>query len=147
MAKILAVCKSDTKGISKSPASSVLLKLNYGIVGDAHAGENTAREISLLSIDSINSMNISDHNFKPGGFAENFTTSGINLVVLPVGTFLQVGEEVVIQITQIGKQCHSGCAIFKEVGKCVMPKEGVFARVIKEGVVKAEDTIQIIGSE
>ena len=147
MAKIVAVCKSDSKGVSKTPVGAVLLKMNYGIEGDAHAGVNKNREISLLSMDSINSMNTGDVNFKPGDFAENFTTSGINLIVLPIGTLLQIGENAVIQITQIGKQCHSGCAIFKEVGKCVMPKEGVFARVIKEGIVRAEDTIQVISQK
>jgi MOSC domain-containing protein YiiM len=146
MAKILAVCISDKKGVSKSPVRSVLLKQGFGIVDDAHAGDNKIREISLLSIDSINRINVSGFSFKPGDFAENLTTSGIDLVVLPVGTLLQLGNEVVIQITQIGKQCHSGCAIFKEVGKCIMPKEGVFAKVIKDGVVEAGDIIEIISS-
>jgi MOSC domain-containing protein YiiM len=89
-------------------------------------------------------MNNQDFHFNPGDFAENLTTSGINLVSLPVGTRLQVGRDVILEVTQIGKKCHTKCAIFKEVGKCVMPKEGIFARVLKAGTVRAEDALSMI---
>jgi len=84
-------------------------------------------------------------DLKPGDFAENLTTEGIELMILPVGTRLTVGKEVILEISQIGKECHVGCAIFKQVGKCIMPKEGVFARVIKGGKVKAGDAIEVRG--
>jgi len=102
------------------------------------------REVSLLAIESIAKMNKTGFDFKPGDFAENLTTSGIDLVSLPIGTNLRVGRGVVLQVTQIGKKCHTGCAIFKQAGKCIMPKEGVFVRVVKGGRVKPDDTIKVI---
>jgi MOSC domain-containing protein YiiM len=141
MAKIIAVCTSECKGTRKSPVDFAVFETGVGLVGDAHAAGDSIREVSLLAIESIDTMNNQDFTFHPGDFAENLTTSGINLVLLPVGTRLQVGKDVILEVTQIGKKCHTECAIFKEVGKCVMPKEGVFARVVKGGTVRADDDL------
>ena len=147
MAKIISVCTSECKGTRKAPVASGVFKKGVGLVGDAHASGDSIREVSLLAIESISKMNSRDFHFNPGDFAENLTTSGINLVSLPVGTHLQVGKEVILEVTQIGKKCHTKCAIFKEVGKCVMPKEGVFAAVIRGGEIKPGDKIALHGSE
>jgi len=144
MAKIISVCTSECKGTRKSPVYSGVFETGVGLVGDAHSAGDSIREVSLLAIESINKMNNQEFHFNPGDFAENLTTSGINLVSLPIGTRLQVGRDVILEVTQIGKKCHTQCAIFKEVGKCVMPKEGVFARVLKGGTVRAEDTLSIL---
>jgi MOSC domain-containing protein YiiM len=145
MAKIVAVCKSEQKGTSKYPVNAGELEVNCGLIGDAHAGSGeTIREISLLAIESIEKMNRTGFDFHPGDFAENLTTSGIELVSLPIGTNMKVGKDVVLQVTQIGKKCHTGCAIFKQAGKCIMPKEGIFARVVKGGLVSPEDEVMVL---
>ncbi|MGA2367734.1 MAG: MOSC domain-containing protein [Dehalococcoidia bacterium] len=144
MPTIIAVNRSDKKGTSKHPLECGLLQEKVGLVSDAHAGGEEKREISLLAIESIRRMNAEGYDFKPGDFAENLTTSGIDLVSLPIGTQLRVGEKAILEITQIGKECHVGCAIYKKVGKCIMPGEGVFARVIRSGEVRAEDKIKIL---
>ncbi|MCX6005646.1 MAG: MOSC domain-containing protein [Chloroflexi bacterium] len=145
MAKIIAICKSEQKGTSKNPVDAGELKVNCGLVGDAHAGgEDRAREISLLAIESIEKMNRTGFDFHAGDFAENLTTSGIELVSLPVGTNMKVGNDVVLQVTQIGKKCHTGCAVFKQAGKCIMPKEGIFALVVTGGLVRPEDEIIVL---
>jgi MOSC domain-containing protein YiiM len=142
MARIIAVCKSDQKGVSKSPVGSGVLVVDYGLDGDAHAGPaDPKRQVSLLAIESIEKMNSQGFDFKPGDFAENLTTSGIELVSLPIGTTLNIGKDVVLEVTQIGKKCHTGCAIFQQAGKCIMPKEGIFARVLKGGGVKPGDDV------
>ena len=143
MARIIAVCKSEKKGTVKENVGQGLLKENLGLAGDAHADCCTHRQVSLLDISSINKMRNLGLNVNPGDFAENLTTEGIDLISLPVGTCMKVGKEVVLEITQIGKDCHAGCAIFKQVGKCIMPKEGVFAKVIRGGLVKDGDEIRI----
>ena len=142
MAKIIAVCRSDKKGVSKQNVEEGVLKKNHGLVGDAHA-DGSRRQLSLLDMSSIEKMRKKGIDLKPGDFAENLTTEGIELYSLPVGTLLQVGEDILLEITQIGKECHTGCAIQKQVGKCIMPQEGVFARVLRGGTVKAGDTIEI----
>jgi len=144
MAAIVAVCRSDAKGTRKLPVESGVFEIGTGLMGDAHARCNPVREVSFLALESINKMNKSGFSFKPGDFAENLTTQGIELPSMPVGTRFQVGESVIFELTQIGKKCHTECAIFKEVGNCIMPKEGVFARVVQGGVVKAGDAIKII---
>ena len=143
MAKIIAVCKSKDKGTRKEDVGEGLLKEEFGLVGDAHADCCTHRQVSLLAIESIKRMRDRGFDIGPGDFAENLTTEGINLVALPVGTRLSVGQGVALEVTQIGKECHSGCAIYRQIGKCVMPKEGIFARVVKGGVVKAGDVLKI----
>ena len=143
MAKIVAVCLSSTKGISKTPVEQGIAKEGFGFEGDAHAGGDANRQISLLALESIEKMNTGGFSFKPGDFAENLTTQGIDLVSLPVGTMLTIGDGTVIEITQIGKKCHTGCAILKQAGYCIMPREGVFARVIKSGPVRGGDPITL----
>jgi len=141
VAEIIAVCKSKNKGTRKESVGSVIVKKDYGVIDDAHADCCTHRQVSLLAEESIDKMVNMGLKVGPGAFAENFTTRGIALVSLPVGTRLSVGEEVVLEVTQIGKDCHVGCAIFREVGKCIMPKEGVFAKVVHGGLVRPGDQI------
>jgi MOSC domain-containing protein YiiM len=143
MAKIIAVCKSKEKGTRKEVIADSVLREEYGLIGDAHADHGTHRQVSLLAIESIDKMRSLGFNVGPGDFAENLTTEGIDIASLPVGTRVSVGDEIVLEISQIGKQCHSGCAIFRQTGKCIMPKEGVFARVIHGGPVSTGDTINI----
>ncbi|MBL7209121.1 MAG: MOSC domain-containing protein [Dehalococcoidia bacterium] len=143
MARVVAVCKSEEKGTRKQDVKEGLLKEDYGLAGDAHADCCTHRQVSLLAMDSIQKMRSLGFDVGPGDFAENLTTEGIDLVSLPVGTRVSVGEEVVLEVTQIGKDCHTGCAIYRQIGKCVMPKEGVFARVIRGGLVRDGDQIRV----
>ena len=143
MAKVIAVCTSKDKGTRKEDVKEGLLKEESGLVGDAHADCCTHRQVSLLAVESIKRMRDRGFDIGPGDFAENLTTQGINLVALPVGTRLSVGQGVTLEVTQIGKECHSGCAIYKLIGKCVMPKEGIFARVVNGGVVKAGDELKV----
>jgi len=147
MATVVAVCKSDDKGTRKSNVQRGLLKEGYGLVDDAHADCNTHRQVSLLAVESISKMRDMGLDVAPGDFAENLTTEGLDLVSLPVGTRISVGEDAILEIAQIGKECHSGCAIFREVGKCIMPKEGVFARVIRGGLVNSGDAIGTVDQE
>ena len=143
MAKIIAVCISENKGTKKDGIGEGILKENYGLVGDAHADLQTHRQVSLLAIEGINKMRSLGFDVGPGDFAENLTCEGIDPVSLPIGTHLAIGSEAVLEITQIGKECHAGCAIYRQTGKCIMPKQGVFARVIRGGAVRAGDTIRI----
>ncbi len=145
MAKIIAVSRSDKKGIKKEAIPEGCFKRDYGLEGDAHAELGINRQVSLLALESISKMRNLGFNVSPGDFAENLTTEGIELVSLPIGTRLRVGEEVALEVSQIGKECHTGCAIFRQIGKCVMPKEGVFARVIQEGVIRTGDEIWVPG--
>jgi MOSC domain-containing protein YiiM len=140
--RILAISISDRKGIKKTNVNSAKLIEDYGIEGDAHAGK-WHRQISFLSIDSINKMRDAGlSNLNPGDFAENITTEFINIPYLKIGTRLKLGNEAELEITQIGKECHSRCAIFEIIGDCVMPKEGIFARVIKSGEIFVNDVVQ-----
>ena len=141
MAKVIAVCTSKTKGVRKEDIKKGILKTEYGLEGDAHADSGWHRQVSLLAIESIERARKMGMDVKPGDFAENITTEGIELFTLPIGTRLEVGEAIVLEISQIGKECHSGCAIMKQTGKCIMPKEGVFARVIQGGAIKNGDSI------
>jgi MOSC domain-containing protein YiiM len=143
IATVLAVCKSKDKGTKKKPVESGLIKEEFGLVDDAHADCTTHRQISLLAEESIDKMRQMGLKVGPGDFAENLTTQGIDLPRLPIGTRLLVGKEVLLEVSQIGKECHSRCAIFQQVGTCVMPLEGVFARVIRGGVVKPGDPIEV----
>ena len=142
--KIIAVCTSEKKQTKKINVGDACLKENYGITGDAHSSSKTHRQISLLAIESINKMRDIGLNVNPGDFAENLTTEGIDLVSLPVGTNISVGKEVVLEITQIGKECHTHCAIYQQAGDCIMPKEGIFAGVLTGGRVKIGDKIKIV---
>ena len=140
-AEVVAVNISQNKGEQKSPVAAVDLRENYGIVGDAHAGD-WHRQISLLAEESIDKMRRLGLEVDPGAFAENITTRGIDLVSLPVGSRLSLGE-VRVEVTQIGKECHTRCAIFYQAGDCVMPKEGIFAKVLSGGTIAAGAPIEI----
>jgi MOSC domain-containing protein YiiM len=143
MARIVSVNISEQKGTVKHPVTEGVLRCNLGIVGDAHAGD-WHRQISLLaqeSIDKMTALGISD--LTPGKFAENITTEGLELYTLPIGTHLCLGE-CEVEVTQIGKECHHHCEIFQQVGKCIMPMEGVFVKVITEGTVRAGDAVTIV---
>lgn len=142
MARVLAVCISTRKGEKKHPVEAIELRLDHGIVGDAHAG-NWHRQVSLLANESVNTMREKGVTLAAGDFAENILTEGVVLRTLPVGTRLRVGETE-LEITQIGKECHSDCEIRRKVGVCVMPTEGVFAVVRKEGTVRAGDEIEVL---
>jgi MOSC domain-containing protein YiiM len=143
MSSVIAVCRSEKKGTVKTPVAEVIIQEEFGVVGDAHADCTTHRQVSLLATESIDKMRGKGLNLKPGDFAENITTQGIDLVALPIGTRLNIGKEVVLDMTQIGKECHAACAIRKLVGDCIMPREGVFARVIRGGRVKPGDKIKV----
>jgi MOSC domain-containing protein YiiM len=141
-AEVVAVCISKNKGERKTPVESVELREEHGIVGDAHAGD-WHRQVSLLAQESIEKMRRLGLDVDSGDFAENITTRGIDLPSLPVGTRLTVGD-VLIEVTQIGKECHTRCAIYHQAGDCVMPKEGIFARVLHGGLVKPGDRIEVV---
>lgn len=143
MARVVAVCKSKEKGTRKKAVAKGVLRENYGLVGDAHADCCTHRQVSLLAMESIAKMRGLGFDVGPGDFAENLTTQGLELASLAPGTRISIGQDIVLEITQIGKECHSGCAIYKEIGKCIMPKEGVFAKVIRGGSVRAGDEVRI----
>src|SRR3989338_2446155 len=140
MAKVVAVCISKTKGIRKRNIKKCKLIKNFGLEGDAHAG-NHHRQVSLLGIESIKAMKKQGYKVSCGGFGENITTEGIILYELPLKTKLKINN-VVLEVSQIGKVCHRPCKIFYDVGKCIMPKQGIFAKVIEEGEVKVGDEIE-----
>ena len=141
MGKIRAICVSERRGTKKHEVLQAELKEKWGIVGDAHAGD-WHRQISLLAEESVNTMR-GPTPLPAGVFAENINTVGIDLRNLPVGTRLRIGETVV-EVTQIGKECHNDCAIRQAVGMCVMPTEGIFAVVVQEGTVRPGDSIEVL---
>lgn len=141
MAQVEAVCTSEKKGIVKKEQASVLFRENWGIEGDAHGGD-WHRQVSLLAAESIDLVKEVLPSLKKGAFAENIITRGIDLAKIGIGDKLQIGDSVIIQITQIGKECHnSGCAIKKATGDCIMPREGIFSKVISGGAVVPGDKI------
>ena len=145
MAKVLAVCVSEEKGTQKKEMDRVFVRPDHGIEGDAHAG-TWHRQVSLLARESVDKVQQSiSFLLEHGAFAENILTEGITLYELPVGTRLQVGEAM-MEVTQIGKECHQHCEIFKKVGRCVMPAEGIFVKVLAEGVVRPGDLIEVLGA-
>jgi len=140
--RLVAVCLSEKSGTRKTPVSAGLLRKEHGLVGDAHAG--TGRQVSLLAVESIEKMRQTGISLGPGDFAENLTTSGLVLHTLPIGARLRVGSEALLEITQIGKECHADCEIRRLTGDCIMPVEGVFARVMLGGEVKAGDPVEVM---
>lgn len=142
MGKVLAICTSEKKGTAKVEIKEALFLENHGISGDAHAG-NWHRQVSLLAFEKIEEFRKKGINVKLGAFGENLVIEGIELSKLPVGTTLLSGN-IIMEVTQIGKECHDRCHIYHTVGDCIMPREGVFARVIKGGRMKAGDDINII---
>jgi MOSC domain-containing protein YiiM len=139
--KVLAISVSERKGIPKSNIETAVLRPEWGIEGDAHAG-NWHRQISLLAIESIEKMRAKGLNVRPGAFAENITTEFIDIPHLSIGDRVQIGATE-LEITQIGKECHARCAIFKAAGDCVMPREGIFARVLVGGPIRVGDPVQV----
>ena len=140
--KVLAVNVSEGKGTKKANIQSCMLLKDFGLEGDAHAGP-WHRQVSLLANESIEKMRAKGLDVGYGDFAENITTQGVDLVGLPIGTMIRVGETVLLRVTQIGKVCHDRCAIYYQAGDCVMPREGIFAEVVNEGKVRAGDEIMI----
>jgi len=141
--KVVSVNIGGKKGVRKKPVEEVVLKTEYGIEGDAHASSEWHRQVSLLALESIQKMQEKGLDVTPGDFAENITTEGIDLVSLPVGTIMRIGDEVTGEVSQIGKECHTRCAIYYQAGDCVMPKEGIFIRVIRGGKVKKGDKVSV----
>ncbi|MEG2338503.1 MAG: MOSC domain-containing protein [Clostridium sp.] len=142
MAKVVAVNISEKKGVVKKPVDSITLVVDHGIQGDAHAGK-WHRQVSLLANESIDKMRGKGIDLDFGVFAENITTEGIEVALLPVGCKLRMGEAL-LEVTQIGKKCHHGCEIRQIVGDCVMPREGIFAMVLEGGQVKPGDDIFVV---
>ena len=140
--KVVAVCISKKKGIPKKTIEKGVLRVDWGLEGDAHAG-NWHRQVSLLAWESIEKMRAKGLNVKEGSFAENITTEGVELYTLPVGTRMRLGTALV-EVTQIGKICHDRCAIYTLAGDCVMPREGIFVRVLEPGEVAAGDALEIL---
>lgn len=139
--KVISVNISEKKGTVKVPVEKIELKKDHGIIGDAHAG-NWHRQVSLLAQESLEKMKAKIPSLKPGDFAENIMTQGIKLHTLPLGTVLKIGE-CELEVTQIGKECHKGCEIRNLTGECIMPTEGIFAIVKKEGYIYPGDEISI----
>ncbi len=143
MAYIEAVCISEKKGVVKRELNEVFAKVDWGIVSDAHVGD-WHRQVSLLAGESIDSVRAAVPALKHGAFAENIVTRGIDLTILEIGDRLRIGDTVILEITQIGKECHNdGCAIKKLTGDCIMPREGLFCRVIEGGAIKTKDAISL----
>ncbi|KAF0146493.1 MAG: MOSC domain-containing protein [Nitrospirae bacterium] len=140
--KVISVNVSSKKGVRKKPVPEISLRINYGIEGDAHASSEWHRQVSLLASESIKKMQALGLNVKAGDFAENITTEGINLPELPIGTRMTIGETE-LEVSQIGKECHTRCAIYYQAGDCVMPKEGIFVKVLKGGKIKEGDIIVV----
>jgi len=139
---IKAISISEHKGVPKTNVAGAQLQSEHGLVGDAHAGP-WHRQVSLLAVESIHEMVARGARVGPGDFAENITTEGIDLGKLGIGSRLQLGKTAELEITQFGKQCHSRCAIYAQIGDCVMPRAGVFARVMKPGWITVGDTIRV----
>ncbi len=139
--KVISVNISKAKGTKKEPVEFAEVIENFGIKGDSHAG-NWHRQVSLLAVESIEKARGWGLDVSSGDFAENITTEGINLLALPIGTKIKISD-VVLEVTQIGKTCHDKCEIFKKVGKCIMPTEGIFTKVLKGGIIKKDDEILI----
>lgn len=143
MARVVAVNISDRKGVIKTPVDMGEFQTDLGLKGDAHSG-NWHRQVSLLAQESIDKMSAKGIlELTSGKFAENLTTEGIELFTLPVGTRLEIGE-VLMEVTQIGKECHRGCQIMKMVGDCIMPREGIFAKILRNGVIRPGDEISLL---
>ncbi len=141
--KIIAVCTSPGKGGRKKDVGRGVLLKDLGLEGDGH-GADGHRQLSLLAMESIEKMQAKGLDVVPGDFAENLTTRGVDLCTLPVGSRLRIGAEALVEITQIGKVCHERCQIYYQAGDCVMPREGVFARVLKGGAVAAGDVVEVV---
>ncbi len=143
MGKILSVNISDKKGEKKHNVGAARALVNQGLENDAHIGM-AIRQVSLLAAESVEKIRQKGLNVQYGDFAENLTTQGIELYTLPIGTQFRIGKDILLEVTQIGKTCLAPCAIYHAVGDCVMPKEGIFVRVLSEGVITVGDEITIV---
>ncbi len=143
MGKIIAICVSEARGTQKHEVESAYLKEEWGIEGDAHAGK-WHRQVSLLSVEKVDDFRAKGADVINGAFGENLVVEGFDLKTIPVGTRFKVGNDVLLEMTQIGKQCHSHCEIYKVMGDCIMPREGVFTRVLHGGEVRKGDSIDIV---
>lgn len=141
MGKIIAVCTSETRGVQKQSRKEALLEKDWGIRGDAHAG-HWHRQVSLLSAEEVAAFNAKGADVRPGAFGENLVVEGIDFRSLPVGTLLRCGDAL-LELTQIGKECHHHCAIYEKMGDCIMPREGMFARVLAGGRISAGDEMTV----
>jgi MOSC domain-containing protein YiiM len=139
--RIVSINVSDRKGMRKKPVGEASVRENFGIEGDAHASEKWHRQVSLLAVESIAKMKAKGLQVGPGDFAENLTTEGIDLLGLPVGTRVSIGGSVEAEVSQIGKLCHSRCEIYEQAGDCVMPREGIFVKVLRGGAIRVGDEI------
>ncbi len=146
MAKIVGVCLSQKKGEKKQDVGEGVLQADFGLVGDAHASAGWHRQLSMLGASSINKMRAMGAEVAAGSFAENLTVQDdeFRLYELPIGTNIRIGDDILVEVTQIGKECHQHCAIFKKVGSCVMPVEGIFVRILKGGRVKVGDEVAVV---
>ena len=144
-ASVVAVSVSLRKGVKKTNIRQGRMIENFGLEHDAHGGD-WHRQVSLLAVESIGKIRAKGLDVNPGDFAENITTEGIRLWDLPVGTHLELGRQVRVEVTQIGKQCHNRCAIYHQVGDCVMPREGIFVRVLKGGSIQPGDRVRRVGN-
>jgi MOSC domain-containing protein YiiM len=144
--KVVSVNISPEKGVRKVNVVQSCLLPEFGLKDDAHAGK-WHRQVSLLAMESIGKMVRLGLQVGPGDFAENITTQGLDLLKLPVGTRFRIGENSLLEVTQIGKVCHTRCAIYYQAGDCVMPKEGIFARVLEGGEIKVGDEIHVLGGD
>lgn len=144
MGKIMAVCISEKRGTQKKNIEKVRLIENFGLEGDAHGG-NWHRQVSLLSYEKVRAFEEKGISVEDGAFGENLLVEGFDFKTLPIGTRLRCGE-VLLEMTQIGKECHSHCEIYQAVGDCIMPREGVFARVLHGGMIQIGDELEIVPS-
>ena len=144
--KIVSIATSKKKGTRKASVDEAYLKAEHGLEGDAHAG-NWHRQVSFLASEEIDRARQSGLDVSFGDFAENIATTGIDWKNIPVGTRVRLGSDALVEITQIGKECHNRCAIYYKAGDCIMPREGVFARVLEEGTIRCGDRISIESSE
>jgi MOSC domain-containing protein YiiM len=142
---VISINISEKKGMRKKPVEEITVKENFGIEGDAHASSEWHRQVSLLALESVKKMQAMGLDVKAGDFAENITTEGIDLPALPIGTTMRIGDDVVGEVSQIGKECHTRCAIYYQAGDCVMPKEGIFIKILHGGQIKKGDTIEVNG--
>ncbi len=142
--RIVSINISEKKGMRKKPVDEAVINENSGIEGDAHASSQWHRQVSLLALESVKKMQDMGLNVKPGDFAENITTEGLDLPALPLGTRMKIGRDVIGEVSQIGKECHTRCAIYHQAGDCVMPKEGIFIKVLKGGKIKVGDEVSVM---
>ncbi len=143
-AKVISINTSEKKGVRKKSVPEVSISADFGIEGDAHASGDWHRQVSLLALESIRKMQDKGLDVGPGDFAENITTEGIDLPVLPIGTKLILGHDIEGEVSQIGKVCHTRCAIYHQAGDCVMPREGIFIKVTKGGLLRTGDSIRVL---